>query len=194
MNFDTSILDWIQNFCYSANLDNVMKIFSAICDHGEIWILTAFVMFFLKQQYLDENIKVFILKKYRIYSILLLISVILTFLICQIVLKEIFDRPRPFIENPDIAIIIPAPNGSSFPSAHSAVSFASAFILLRFNKNIGLSAYILALFIAFSRLYLQVHYPTDVIAGALIGTIIAAAVYFTSKTIINKQIKTPLPI
>ena len=80
------------------------------------------------------------------------------------VLKRIFQRPRP-----DWSLHLVKEHGFSFPSGHSMVSFASAVVLLQYDKRIGIPAIILAALIAFSRLYLYVHFPTDVLVGTLMG-------------------------
>ena len=85
-------------------------------------------------------------------------------------LKNLVQRPRPFVKFTDLKIIIPTPSEFSFPSGHTASSFAAAAVFYRhLPRKLGLPAVILAGLIGFSRLYVGVHYPTDVIAGAVMG-------------------------
>ena len=84
-----------------------------------------------------------------------------------------------------MAIHTPAVNDYSFPSCHSYGSFASATVLFCYYKKWGISAFVLSVFIAFSRLYLFVHYPTDVAAGALLGIGTGIGAYFCVKFVIT---------
>ena len=111
------------------------------------------------------------------------LSLILGTIVGNIGLKNIFARPRPFTLNPDMVdnIIISLPNSYSFPSGHTMSSFECAFSVFFYNKKWGIAPIILAALIGFSRNYLYVHYLTDVIAGAILGVLIAAIVYLLYK-------------
>ena len=85
------------------------------------------------------------------------------------ILKPLIARLRPFTVNTAIELLIPPPSDFSFPSGHTFASFASATAILKNNRRLGIPAIILAVLIAFSRLYLYVHYPTDVFFGLLLG-------------------------
>lgn len=156
------ILDFIREYLTNPVFDAVFVFCTTIVEHGRVWILTALIMLFTK--------------KYRKAGILLLIAISLTFVSSEIIIKNLVCRPRPFYSDPNINLIIPAPSGYSFPSSHSSVSFAAATVIFYFNKKFGLAAFVLATLTAFSRLYLYVHYPTDVLAGICLGVIIAVAV------------------
>lgn len=108
--------------------------------------------------------------KYRKWGIAMLCALLLTTLLGEGLLKHLIARPRPFMHYPDLALLIPPPSTYSFPSGHSAASFAAAVVLFRCRRSFGIPALILAALIAFSRLFLFVHYPTDVLAGILLGT------------------------
>lgn len=84
-------------------------------------------------------------------------------------LKNLIQRPRPFTLLPGVSLLIPPPGSSSFPSGHTGSSFACAAAIFLLNRKWGVPALALAALIAFSRLYLSVHYPTDLLAGALLG-------------------------
>ena len=90
------------------------------------------------------------------------------------IIKNLVQRPRPFVTFTDIQILIPTPSEFSFPSGHTASSFAAAAVFYRFlPKQLGIPAVVLAGLIGFSRLYVGVHYPTDVLAGMLMGVLLS---------------------
>ncbi len=86
-------------------------------------------------------------------------------------LKEATDRPRP-----DVHAIVPEPSTSSFPSGHATGSFACALVLVAFAPRLAAPLVVLAAAIAWSRVYVGVHYPLDVIAGAVLGSLLALLV------------------
>ena len=162
-NIDFSILDFIQNNLRSAFGDIFFPFITMLNERGEIWISIALIFF--------------IFKKTRKLSIVILISLAFSALFGNLVLKPIFERARPFLSNPSIVLLINAPKGYSFPSGHTITSFASAVPIFMFSKKLGIPALILASLIAFSRLYLYVHFPTDVLAGILLGTCVSIIIY-----------------
>ena len=88
---------------------------------------------------------------------------------CNLILKPLVARARPFTVNPAVELLITKPTDFSFPSGHTSASFAVVSALFFRKERLWIPAGILAALIAFSRLYLYVHYPTDVLAGALVG-------------------------
>lgn len=98
-------------------------------------------------------------------------------------LKNLVARPRPFDVDPEIVVIIPKPSDFSFPSGHTLTAFASAFAVLSFDRRLGISALVTASLIAFSRMYLYVHFPTDILGGILLAFVIFAVVrpFFAGK-------------
>ena len=103
------------------------------------------------------------------------VALILGFIIGNIVLKNVIGRIRPYDVNTDFALLIHTLKDYSFPSGHTLCSFEGAVCIFTHNKKWGVSALFLASLIAFSRLYLYVHYPTDVLAGIILGTLFAFA-------------------
>ena len=92
--------------------------------------------------------------------------------LCNVILKNIFVRPRPCDVNTAINLLIPRPSGYSFPSGHTSASFAAvAALYFSGERKIWKAALALAILIAFSRMYLYVHYPTDVLGGIICGII-----------------------
>lgn len=156
---DFAVLDFIQETMRCVFLDVFMVIFSYIGEAGGIWIITAIIMMCFR--------------KTRATGVMLLTAVFAGFLIGEIGLKNIVCRERPFTENPLVIPAIKLPSGYSFPSGHSCSSFAAATVLMSKGKRYGVPAFIVAALIAFSRLYNYVHFPSDVICGALLGVICA---------------------
>jgi undecaprenyl-diphosphatase len=105
----------------------------------------------------------------------MLTALALDVLLCNVMLKPLVGRMRPFTVNTGVELLINAPKDFSFPSGHTAASFAAAFALLFVKNKLWIPSMILASLIAFSRLYLYVHYPTDVLAGILLGLIVSVA-------------------
>ncbi|MBE6053866.1 MAG: phosphatase PAP2 family protein [Clostridium sartagoforme] len=154
-NLDISILNLIREIFSNSIMDKVMTFITRLGDSGFIWILIGFVL--LAQ------------KKYRKSGFVLLIALLITSIIGEGILKNIIQRPRAFITYPDISIIIKPPASYSFPSGHTSSSFAAAVVLGYYFKSWKYIFYIFASLIAFSRLYLFVHYPSDIVAGIILG-------------------------
>ena len=105
-------------------------------------------------------------------------ALLLGVLICNVTMKPLIARVRPYdfqLEHFQkyIVLLVETPNDYSFPSGHTIASFEAATVLLVKNKKLGIPAMILAVLIAFSRMYLYVHYPTDVLASVVLGIIMA---------------------
>ncbi|GAA0695106.1 phosphatase PAP2 family protein [Clostridium cadaveris] len=157
-NIDFSILDFIQNHLRNGVLDWLMTKISMLGNAGVIWIVISIVLLSIK--------------KYRKCGITLVIGLLLGLLIGNIILKPLVARPRPCWINSDIALLIASPKDFSFPSGHTLSSFIAAIILLKEDKKFGYVAMILAILIAFSRMYLYVHFPSDILAGVVLAILI----------------------
>ena len=174
-NLDLNILHFIRDNFSNSIMDEIMIFITKLGDKGFIWILIGLIL--IAQ------------KKYRKIGFILLIALLITSIIGEGILKNIVQRARAFITYPDIKIIINPPVSFSFPSGHTASSFAAAVVLGYYFKKISHIFYLLAILIAFSRLYLFVHYPSDILAGILLGTTCAI---FTIKVIGEKIYKEKL--
>ena len=161
---DFSILDWIQNTLKNSLLDAVMPVITHLGDGGFIWILTALIFTAIPRT--------------RKTGILMIISLAAGAVAYQFILKPVIARPRPFTQNPAAVLLIKPPSDFSFPSGHTACAFSAAAVLFFRRNRLWIPAVILAASIAFSRLYLYVHFPTDVLAGIISGTGVSAAVCF----------------
>ena len=157
-------------------LDIVMPFISMLGNFGAIWIAAA-ILFMLS-------------KKYRTTGITVAIALILCALIGNCLIKPLAARPRPFDVIADVVLLIPPPKDFSFPSGHTLSAFAAATVIFLNDRRWGSAALVLAFLIAFSRLYLYVHYPSDVFAGMVMGVGIAfLSVYIkkSSMTLLNKK-------
>lgn len=171
-NFDANTLFSIQEHLRVPFLDSIMPFITKLGDCGFIWILLALVLLFPK--------------KTRRGAVDVFLCLALTFVLNDLILKPLIARPRPFTSIDELTILVTAPNSYSFPSGHTNASFAAAFALTRAFGKKGAWAYILAILIAFSRCYVGVHYPTDVLVGMAVGTLGAIIAYWLS----HKFIKT----
>ncbi|MCR1935216.1 phosphatase PAP2 family protein [Clostridium tepidum] len=165
-NIDIYILDFIHKNIANNFLDKIMIFITSIGNLGLIWIAISLLLL--------------ISKKYRKAGVLCILSLLLSSLIGEVLIKNLVQRGRPFTVIEGINLLIKAPKSFSFPSGHTASSFAVAAVVGRNIEKFKLPIYILAIAIAFSRLYLYVHYPSDVLVGALIGVISAKIILYMS--------------
>ena len=157
---ELGILDWIAQHCHTAWMDVLMPAITHLGDKGYIWIALGVVILFL-------------CKEERATGAQVLLALILSLVICNMILKNAVDRIRPCDLKPVADLLIHRPGDPSFPSGHTSASFSAAVVLI-LNKWKGRwAALVLAVLIAFSRLYLYVHFPTDVLVGALVGAFCA---------------------
>lgn len=165
--FDAGALLYIQDYLRCPLMNGIMVFITRLGNSGFIWILTGVVLLFPK--------------KTRRGGVDLLICIAFAFVLNDLVLKPIIARPRPFESIESLRILITAPSSYSFPSGHANASFAAAYALTRAFGKKGAWAYVLAVLIAFSRCYVGVHYPSDVLAGMAVGTLCAALAYALSQ-------------
>lgn len=162
--FDLPVLQWIAGNLQCAFLDTVMPLITVLGDAGIFWIALAVVFLFFP--------------KYRRIGLGMGAALIMGLIVCNLTLKPLIARPRPYdyqLEHFGITIplLIDAMHDFSFPSGHTLASFEAATVILIHNRKLGIPAMILAVLIAFSRLYLYVHYPTDVLFSVALGIGIA---------------------
>ena len=175
MDFEYVILDFIRNNMSCAFLDYSMQGISFLANVGWIWIVCAVAFLFFP--------------KTRKIGLAVAFALIFSLIICNITIKPIIARVRPYDLREGIELIIARPTDFSFPSGHTSISFAGAIPMLLLNKRLGIPAVILATLIAFSRLYLYVHFPTDVLGGMIVGSLCGALGYFAAKLIYKRFIK-----
>lgn len=156
-------------------VDRLMLMVTALGDHGLFWILLGLVFFAVPRT--------------RLMGGCMLVSVIIGFLLGNVALKNLIARERPCWVDQTVQLLVQMPRDYSFPSGHALVSFEGAVTIFLFNRKWGIPALMLAVLIGFSRMYLFVHFPTDVLAGALLGIAVAWAVARTAGVLIKTKDK-----
>ena len=158
---DFGILDYIQKHYRSQTMDRLIPWVTRFGDLGVFWL--AFSTMLLLSE------------KLRKAGAVMIAAISGGFVAGNLILKNLIRRDRPCWIDPLEDMLVKIPKDYSFPSGHSIASFAGAGALLHYSKMLGIPAMMLANLIAFSRMYLYVHFPTDVAAGAILGTISAKA-------------------
>ena len=165
--FDGAILLWIQDNVRSDALTPIMKLITHLGDKGLFWIVLTLILLCFK--------------KTRRMGVICALSMAIGLLITNVAIKNVVARPRPYREDmiQGLRLIIEEQKDWSFPSGHTTNSLATAWVIFRrttlsrtggvIGRFLGILALALAILISLSRLYVGVHYPTDVIGGVIIG-------------------------
>lgn len=174
---EIQILKWVHEVIHSQTwLNYVMKYITYIGEFGTGAVLAAIMLM--------------IFKKTRWAGVAVAIAFLLDILIVNVILKLSVNRARPWQSYPDMgfhefhkSLGVREPSDSSFPSGHTAALFAAAVALTIYFKAKGLPALVIAFVVALSRIYLCMHYPSDVLGGIVIGSACGVAGYFLMKPI-----------
>lgn len=178
---DFFILDFIRDNISNPILDIAAKAISFTGELGWIWILLIIIMLCMK--------------KFRKAGIAMALAMVLGLIVGNGILKLFIGRTRPYDVNTAIEIIIAKPIDFSFPSGHTLSSFAAASALFSYHKRVGIIAIVYAGLMGLSRIYLYVHYPSDVLVGSLLGILLAfAAVSITDMLFKKFQLDKKLKI
>ena len=151
---DFQILYFINQF-HCEILDKIMVVITHMGTKGIFWILVGVILLLFKQT--------------RKCGLTVLIALLFSLIIGNILLKNIVARPRPCWIDETINLLISVPKDYSFPSGHTASSFAAATVFIRTDMRLTSLIVAIAVLISFSRLYLRVHYLSDVIGGIILG-------------------------
>ena len=154
------------SFLYSIPRTDILDSFFLIVtkiagSYGQIWVAVGLALL--------------IPKKTRMTGIAVLSSWVFASIFCHFILKNLINRPRPCHLDSAFKLLVERPTESSFPSVHSVQAFAAATAIFMKYKKAGIAAFVAAAFIAFSRMYLFLHFPTDVLCGIIFGIIIGIA-------------------
>lgn len=160
--FDSTLLDWFQSI-QNDMLTGIFKVITTLGEGGVLWIILGLLLL--------------VNKKTKWMGITVLVALIFTLLVGNLTLKPLVARPRPCWRHPEIPLLIANPKDFSFPSGHSMSSFAAATAVLMWNRRAGIAALAGAVIMACTRLYFYVHYPTDIVAGLLIGVVLGILAY-----------------
>ncbi len=172
--FEISIIKAIQ-VIKCPFLDYIMPKITSLGNSGWVWIAAAIILLCFK--------------KTRKCGVTLAFGLVMCLLLNNLTLKPLIARERPYVYDPSLELMIKKPGEYSFPSGHTLTSFMSATVLYHYDKRrFGAAALTVAALIGFSRLYLQVHYLTDVLGGAVIGTIFGIAAIYIINIIYKKFI------
>ncbi len=172
---DGNILLWIQEYLRNDVLNTIMKFITSLGDAGLIWILSAVVLLFFK--------------KTRKVGIMIGMALIGSIILNNLILKNMFQRTRPYEVVDGLTRLIGKQSDFSFPSGHTGSSIAASIVIFKnLPKKFGIPALIVGILISFSRLYIGVHYPTDVIVGAIMGAV-SAFISIKLYNYIEKRIK-----
>ena len=160
MEIESAILLWIQNNLRCGILTPVMRVITTLGNGGAFWIVLTLLLL--------------VFKRTRRMGVYCAASMLLTLLVVNLCIKPLAARTRPYELIEGLQILVSRPHDYSFPSGHSANSLTCAWTIFRLApKKYGVPALVLAVLIALSRLYVGVHYPTDVLAGAAIGVLLS---------------------
>ncbi len=164
---DNFILSNFKNHIQNKFFDRLMPIITAMGNLGIVWLLIASLLLFSKP--------------YRTIGSIVILTLIISTIMGEGLIKHIVKRSRPCTNREDMELLIKRPITSSFPSGHTLSSFAVAEVLSIYFIHYRLIFLCLALLIALSRLYLYVHYPSDIIAGILLGILCSRITFFVIK-------------
>ena len=171
--FELEILKSIQNLFGCAFMDFIMPLITKIGNIGAVWIVLGVVLLCTK--------------KYKSLGIMLLLGLLLGFVLGNLLFKNIIARPRPCWIDSSFPLLIKSPSDFSFPSGHTLSSFISSFVIFGKNRKFGILAFTLAALIAFSRIYLFVHFPTDILGAILLAFALWKVLCFAKKRISCKH-------
>lgn len=180
-NIDNTIIVWIQEHMVQKWLNPWMLLVSKLGNGGFVWIAIGVFLLVLGWK-----------KKERLWQGLsILLCLASNAVVCNIWLKPMVARIRPY-DLLGFDILVPPLSDYSFPSGHTSASFAAATAIYAINRKWGIVAYAFSVWMGISRMYLGVHFPTDVICGAVIGIIMSKLTLFLLKKSMKNKNKSSI--
>jgi len=168
------ILLWIQEYLRNGILTPIMKFITHLGDAGLMWIAIALLLLCFK--------------KTRKVGAMCACALVMSLLINNVILKPLIARVRPYEVIDGLVLLVKKAHDFSFPSGHTASSFACAVVIFKqMPKKYGIPALVMAFIMGFTRLYIGIHYPTDVLAAIVTGTLCAIIGMKIVDTIIEKR-------
>lgn len=174
MGWEFAVLDALQGMRLPV-LDSFFVSLTRLGDGGFFWIALGLALLCFP--------------KTRVCGVCVLAALAVGAVATNLLLKPLVARPRPFWVCDTVELLVKAPRDFSFPSGHTQASFAAAGAVWRNNRKWGLAVFVLAALIAFSRLYLYVHFPTDVLFGAALGVCVGVGVGGAVKSLFEMKKK-----
>lgn len=156
MNWEAEVLFWIRDNLTCGFMDWLMSTVSLLCTADIIWFVLAAVLIYRKDT--------------RKVGVTLLLALIISIIICNGILKPTVERIRPYDEF-GVSLIVPASSEFSFPSGHTTGVTVVTAVLLKHFRKWGYLMSIFAVMVMFSRMYLFMHYPTDILGGIAVGIV-----------------------
>ena len=166
---DFELLFFIKDHIRNDLFDVIVPFYTNLGNDGIIWIVFGAVLL--------------IPKKTRKCGIMVLGALLVMLVVNNIILKNLIARERPCATYPELVELVKIPTSFSFPSGHTVSAMAVGFTVFTQHKKLGTVTLILAFLMGLSRLYVGVHFPTDVYGGIFVGAAIAFAVYYLEKKI-----------
>lgn len=177
MNLDAQWFYFVNQSLHNAFFNVVMPIITYTGENGLIWLCLAVFLYVSGPQR-------------RRTSFLMLLALLFSFVLGEEILKHIIQRPRPFLSLEGVNLLVTSPGSFSFPSGHTASAFASSLVIARKIPRLAWPLILLAVLMAFSRVYVGVHYPLDILGGALLGAICARLVLGLEASVYRSSRKT----
>lgn len=171
MAWEFVVLDWFQSI-HNPVLTSILKFVTMLGEAGWFWILLGVILLCSR--------------KYRPCGVAVLLALLLDLVLANMILKPLVARPRPCWVRDTVEMLVRVPKDYSFPSGHTMASFAAAGALLLTEKKLGICSLVLAFLMGISRLYFYVHFPTDVLAGMVLGLLCGFAGVFLMKKLMKK--------
>ncbi|MGN1206348.1 MAG: phosphatase PAP2 family protein [Eubacterium sp.] len=173
--FDRSILEWFQ-MIHNDIATAFLSVLTKLGEAGILWIIVSLLML--------------IGLKEKKYGVIVLLSLLFCLIFGNGLLKNLVARPRPCHQVHIYKMLIPIPKDYSFPSGHTFSSVAATICIWHWNHKYGIAAGVVAVLMMFSRMYFYVHYPTDILAGIVLGTVLALlSIHIVEKTIVSERWK-----
>ena len=160
-NCDTIVFYWINHGWSNPVFDKLMPFITKVDNWILVYLLGFYVLFFKTG------------RNGKIAGIALILTIIITDQLSSTVIKELVERIRPCHTLGDVNLLVKCGAGKSFPSSHAANNFAAATVITFFFKRNYTFYFLIAFLVALSRVYVGVHYPIDITAGAALGMILA---------------------
>ncbi len=161
--WDASVLLWVQEHLRTGLGNLIIPLWSSLGNSGMLWIALSLLLLCFR--------------KTRRAGVLALAGMALNFLVVNVVIKHLVARPRPWLVVEELEILLFEPDPNSFPSGHTsaACAFAAALCCELDRTWVRVLVVCAALFMGWSRIYVAVHFPSDVLCGAVIGTLCGLA-------------------